>query len=360
MTKQVQQSIVGTWKVIKENYRFELGLALIMILYALAGYGLALLYDVGLRFSFFVYGSLHLKITFFAFMLFIAWHTYTTMIFVRPRRLTLYLYRDLRYSYFTNERLVRGLPLYFLTMIFVGAFTSIKTLIPVINPFSWDPFFMKLDSLLHGGVAPWRLLQPVLGFPIVTYIINFVYNCWLIVIFCVFYWQLFQLSKPKLRIRFIYSFVLCWIVPGSMMAVPLAAAGPCFYSDIVPGGQAFQEQMAYLQRVDKIYPVWALDMQNTLLSYYKKEEVTYGAGITAMPSMHVSIAFLIVLLARYYHRCVRYAAYIFFAFIMIGSVHLAWHYAIDGYVSIIATAAIWWATGRFLVPGTGSSHSIRG
>jgi hypothetical protein len=34
--------------------------------------------------------------------------------------------------------------------------------------------------------------------------------------------------------------------------------------------------------------------------------------------------------------------------ILVGSVHLGWHYAIDGYAAIIGTWAIWWIVGRLL------------
>jgi hypothetical protein len=37
-------------------------------------------------------------------------------------------------------------------------------------------------------------------------------------------------------------------------------------------------------------------------------------------------------------------------FILVGPVHLAWHYAVDGYLSLIATYLIWAAVGRCL-PG---------
>ncbi|AZI35430.1 hypothetical protein NT2_09_00850 [Caenibius tardaugens NBRC 16725] len=37
---------------------------------------------------------------------------------------------------------------------------------------------------------------------------------------------------------------------------------------------------------------------------------------------------------------------LFFAIILIGSVHLAYHYAVDGYAAIIATAIIWIVAGR--------------
>jgi hypothetical protein len=38
----------------------------------------------------------------------------------------------------------------------------------------------------------------------------------------------------------------------------------------------------------------------------------------------------------------------FLLVILIGSVHLGWHYAIDGYVGIIGTLILWWACGRLL------------
>ena len=38
----------------------------------------------------------------------------------------------------------------------------------------------------------------------------------------------------------------------------------------------------------------------------------------------------------------------FAGFIVIGSVHLGWHYAIDDYAAIIGTWLIWWAVGRLL------------
>ncbi|HEY8189205.1 MAG TPA: phosphatase PAP2 family protein, partial [Micavibrio sp.] len=36
---------------------------------------------------------------------------------------------------------------------------------------------------------------------------------------------------------------------------------------------------------------------------------------------------------------------VYLLLMMIGSVHLGWHYAVDGYFSILSTGAIWWATG---------------
>jgi hypothetical protein len=46
--------------------------------------------------------------------------------------------------------------------------------------------------------------------------------------------------------------------------------------------------------------------------------------------------------------------------ILIATVFLGWHYAIDGYVSIVGTAAIWWVVGigvRRSVPRIAEEHS---
>jgi hypothetical protein len=38
----------------------------------------------------------------------------------------------------------------------------------------------------------------------------------------------------------------------------------------------------------------------------------------------------------------------FLALMLLGSVHLGWHYAIDGYAGIAGTIVLWWGCGRLL------------
>ena len=71
------------------------------------------------------------------------------------------------------------------------------------------------------------------------------------------------------------------------------------------------------------------------------------AGISAMPSMHVASSVLMALYASTHARWAGWAMWTFAALIMIGSVHLGWHYAIDGYFgAVIAWCA--WVIGRRL------------
>ena len=84
-----------------------------------------------------------------------------------------------------------------------------------------------------------------------------------------------------------------------------------------------------------------------------------GSGITAMPSMHVAMAYLFWLGIRRVSRAGRWFFFAFFVAIWIGSVHLAYHYAVDGLVSVIATAILWEASGAIL-RGLGPARSCAG
>jgi hypothetical protein len=70
-----------------------------------------------------------------------------------------------------------------------------------------------------------------------------------------------------------------------------------------------------------------------------------GSGISAFPSLHLAITTLIVLAAFQLRAWLGWVMAAYLCVIMAGSVHLGWHYAIDGYFAIAATFVLWKAVG---------------
>jgi hypothetical protein len=223
--------------------------------------------------------------------------------------------------------------------IFFSLFTTAKNLIPIINPFSWDLFFSELDRIIHFGNYPWEILQPILGKRFVSLFISISYKMWFIVKFSFIFWQAFSLKNIIIRERFFITLLLIWIINGFFLATIFSSVGPCYYGHLYNDlPDPYVVLMQYLQEV----PTYDLYAQDYLWQAYSGETVMPFSGISAMPSMHVSLAFLFVLVTWEFKGIIRTAYIFYFFIILIGSVHLGWHYAVDGYFSILTTALLWY------------------
>jgi len=325
----------------------EIWICLLIIFYAAAGALLAASVGQTINFKLFLYSGLIWRTSLCVATTFMTARILYVMIVRRPARLTAFLVQDFKNFLMTENRLARALPLFLCFIVFVSVFTSLKTLIPVVHPFSWDTRLAELDRLVHGGVDPWQHLQPLLGYPFVTAAVNMVYNLWFFTMFSILYWQLFSVSRPRLRLLFFYTFFLAWILNGTVLAMIFSSAGPCFYQ-LLTGSDYYEPLMSYLRHAAETGPVYAIETQNML--WRASKETGIGSGISAMSSVHVAAAFIFMMLGWETSRRLGILLTVFFVLILAGSVHLGWHYAMDGYVAIITSALIW-ALVRHLLPG---------
>jgi hypothetical protein len=271
------------------------------------------------------------------------------MLVIRPNSLIRTIVDDLTSRWITQRRFLNALPMLLALTVFMSTFTSMKSMIPVIHPYDWDATLAVLDQKLHFGVAPWLLLQPLVGYPIVTAVLNAFYNLWLFVLLGFWFWQAVSLRNPRLRMQFFVSSILCFALLGNLLATLFASAGPCFYERIVAGPDPFAPLMNYLRSASMSVPgIYAIDTQNMLWRFYQNRAFGAGAGISAMPSLHLSAATLFALLGWRVHRVLGVVLTVFAGILLIGSIHLGWHYALDGYFAIAATFAIWWAVAAMM------------
>lgn len=233
----------------------------------------------------------------------------------------------------------RGAPMLASLIVFMPAFSAMKSAIPLFNPFGWDHALIAADHAVFGTDA-WRILHPLLGFPIITSALSLAYVLWFFLIYAGSLYFCFLAHDRRIRARYFITYYAIWIVCGVCLAVLLSSVGPCFVAPLL-GDHRFDAQMTYLQAANELYPVWALREKNFLLAAQTHANHGLGAGISAMPSMHVAMALLFAIAVSKTSRAASIAAFAFFVTIEVASIHLGFHYAADGFLADAVTLAIW-------------------
>jgi hypothetical protein len=264
-------------------------------------------------------------------------------VFEKPPSPIMALAGELRELAVNPVRIVNGLPIFAAMIFFNKAMVELKPAIPRIVPFSWDEWFMKLDRALHFGSDPWLWLQPVMGYDYVTFAFNIAYNFWFLALFGAWFWFGFRKTADELRTRFFLSYMIVWWLGGGLLAVLFSSAGPVYYSGIGLSPDPFTGLFTYLHDVDGRITLWSLEAQQMLWDGYTGKSA--ALGISAFPSMHNASAALFALAFWKVSRGVGIAFAVYAAAILLGSVHLGWHYAVDGYAGFGLAVIGWWIAG---------------
>ncbi len=251
--------------------------------------------------------------------------------------------RIARYTRLNRKWISRSTVLIMVIALFFSAFTILKMSIPRLVPFYADPGLIRMDRMLLGTDA-WRLTHAVIG-PSGTVLLDWAYGVWFLVLIGFLGWAM--ASRNELfQVRSLLSFILIWLVLGNAMATGFSSVGPCFLKSFY-GLNDFDPLMARLRgNPDELFAMKAMAY---LEDMYGK--TAYANGISAMPSLHVAMATWFVLVVRAGSRKFLPTALAVFyaALILVGSVHLGWHYAADGLVSITGTLAIWYMVQAFVM-----------
>lgn len=193
-----------------------------------------------------------------------------------------------------------------------------KSMIPHVTGGFWaDPYLANIDHAIFGA-DPWQLVRSEFLSPIYAK----AYVTWFAITFTTMGVLAFGTNPDNQRILTLYLAVL--ILGGTIGQYILPSAGPIFY-ELVGFGPRFQELVA---TNDPVYSGFA----KYLWRNFSSGSADIGTGISAMPSMHVSMAVWTVIAARAIWKPLTYPAAVYALTVWLGSIASGWHYATDGLV----------------------------
>jgi hypothetical protein len=130
---------------------------------------------------------------------------------------------------------------------------------------------------------------------------------------------------------------------GTVAALAFSSVGPVLYERFYHVDR-FADLMAAISR-SAVGDYMEL-ASGYLFENYVDDGSLPGTGISAMPSVHLAVATLNALLLTRLSRIAGAIGWAYLGAILVGSVYLGWHYAIDGYVSIAVVGLIWLGVDR--------------
>jgi hypothetical protein len=232
--------------------------------------------------------------------------------------------------------------------LFHHGYLQIKRAIPFLNPFAWDKAFAELDRIIHFGYQPFELLAWVLPTSFATFIIANVYISWFIVMLICWVGFGALLRDDALRVRFLLAFMLTWLMGSGVLGTVFSSVGPCFYDRLLGDPGPYLSLMSSLSTANSHWHISAVGIQEVLWQSYVIGGGEVG-GISAMPSMHVASAVLFALAGMRVDRRLGWLLWAYALVIFLGSVHLAWHYAIDGYAGAGLALLFWLVAGHVVM-----------
>ena len=219
-------------------------------------------------------------------------------------------------------------------------FSFTRSLIPHVIPYYADAPLADLDRWLHGGVDPWKLLYRDDGAPIL--------GVGLSAGIYIALWSTLAITFPVLlavvdssavrRRRYLILFLFCWIVLGQLLATAAASVGPIFY-DRLFGGDRFAGLVAAHAAAG--FPESGFGHTQDFLWRGYVDNIAIGGGMSAFPSVHVAMAMLFALYLAERSIWLMPLGAAFVGAMLVISVTSGYHYAVDGYASILLVAGAW-------------------
>ena len=221
--------------------------------------------------------------------------------------------------------------------IFLGAYTWAKSSIPFAAGYGWEEVWANADRFIFGK-DPWRwahAMLPAGWAPALTFYYAVIWG------FALVFSGTLIASFASRRFTAIYftALMLSWLIGGIVMAYSISAAGPIFAPltdpELAPRFTPLKAELLRLLGEDDL----VMKSQRYLAAGMGSKIALKGGGVSAMPSMHMATATLLVIAA--WRTRWLWLALLFWALTFFGSVYLGYHYAVDAPVAALVAVLCW-------------------
>lgn len=219
------------------------------------------------------------------------------------------------------------------------AFSFLKSTIPAIVPFYADPALAAADRWLHGGIDPWEITHRIGAHLPMEWLLPVYLSVWAVPAIGLAVILTVADGDRERTARFLVLYLFSWIFLGNILAVLGSSVGPVFYDTLLGGGRFAGLHAALAQSGLADGTVGAI--QEYLWRSYADRRMAIGSGISAFPSVHVGIATLTALYLMERSLWLAIPGFAFLAAILFLSVYTGYHYALDGYASILLVTGAW-------------------
>lgn len=213
-------------------------------------------------------------------------------------------------------------------------FMWIKPEVTAVSPFWADELFADIDRAIFR-IDPWRYFQ---GLDLTFHAWAYSFF-WAVAIMGTVIWLLSRKPSFERSVALLNYFVL-WSIFGPIGQYLFSSAGPIFY-DRVGLGDRFAELSGSIPEVTQ-------KVSGYLWDFHTTGTLGVGAGISAMPSLHIATVAWIYLAFRGQRSRLAPLTALFALYIWALSVALGWHYAVDGLVGGAGAVVGQWACAAWL------------
>lgn len=229
-----------------------------------------------------------------------------------------------RYVFILLGMILAGADMYF--------YMIIKPELNVLFPFWADPHLANFDAWILGRDA-WQFFR-AWNLDVMSWVYS---PFWFFSVLLTFYWLL--LKPPSMtKSGAIVAYFMIWSIFGTIGQAFFSSGGPIFYQRLGLGVRFEGMPVPPLERTLAEY-LWRT---------YSQHSLAPGAGISAMPSLHIAtMSWVVLSFAAYRSRLTALAA-VLGVYIYAGSVALGWHYATDGLVGAAGAVGCFYLSRQFL------------